>query len=97
MSLIHFAGVDVQIGALLRQRCSWCGSVLGDHDLNRVAVPEGQDPRPATWPIGSLVEVDGPASWTVDHADGDSIPRSTCAEPDLIASTPAGQDGGDRG
>lgn len=37
-ALTHLAGVDVQIGTQLRQRCSWCGAVLIDEDLSMTAV-----------------------------------------------------------
>ena len=84
--VIHFAGNDVQVNHLLRQRCAWCGFVLIDFDLNRVAVPVGQDPRPATWPVSSLVAVDGNASWVVEHDAVNPLPENTCVgragEPD---------------
>lgn len=76
---IHFAGLDVRINQLLRQRCAWCGEILVDYDLERVAVPEGQDPTPAVWPVPSLVEVDGNASWVVEHDAVDELPDNTCA------------------
>jgi hypothetical protein len=82
-AVVHIAGVDVQVstptGALLRQRCSWCGAVLVDYDLARIAVPTGQDPRPATWPVGALVAVDGPASWAEELTDGARLPAGSCA------------------
>lgn len=37
-TVTHLAGVDVQIGSHLRQRCSWCGAVLTDVDLSRMGV-----------------------------------------------------------
>ncbi len=81
--LIHIAGPDIQVGARLRQRCAWCGATLIDYDLDRIAVPEGQDPRPATWPPGDLVAVDGPVSYAVDHEDGHQLPPDTCAAIDV--------------
>jgi hypothetical protein len=80
--VIHIAGYDVQVDALLRQRCAWCGGLLIDYDLSRMAVPVGTDPRPATWPVGDLVAVDGTASWTVPHTDGDPLPAGTCTRID---------------
>jgi len=80
--IVHIAGVDVQVGALLRQRCSWCGAVLIDYDLDRIAVPVGQDPRPATWPVGELVARDGVASYIVEHVDGADLPAESCARLD---------------
>lgn len=78
MPLIHIAGNDVQVGRHLRQRCAWCGAVLADYALDRIAVLEGQDPRPATWPVGDLVAVDGPLSYVVEHEDGQQLPADAC-------------------
>lgn len=80
--VIHIAGPDITVGPLLRQRCAWCGAVLVDYDLTRIAVPIGQDPRPATWSVGALVEVDGSASWVVPHVDGEQLPADACAQLD---------------
>jgi hypothetical protein len=81
-ALIHIAGVQVQVGSRLRQRCSWCGAVLCDYDLERIAVPDGQDPRPAMWETGALIEVDGCASFTVEHEEGAELPPEACAQLD---------------
>jgi hypothetical protein len=80
--MIHIVGNDVRVNHLLRQRCAWCGAVLVDYDLTRVAVPFGQDPTPATWPIGGLVEIDGNASWVVDHDDRQPLPPNACTNLD---------------
>lgn len=73
-AVIHIAGLDIQVGRCLRQRCGWCGAALIDYALNRIAVaiPEdGSDPGgPATWRTGALVAVDGGASYAVAHEDG---------------------------
>lgn len=81
-SITHIAGLDVQVGRYLRQRCAWCGAVLSDYDLAGVAVLEGQDPRPAMWEVGVLVAMDGCASWVVDHEDGTDLPANACAQLD---------------
>lgn len=80
--VIHIAGVHVQVGPLLRQRCAWCGAMLLDYDLSDIAVPEGQDPTPATWPHGDLVWVDGNASGVYPHIDHDPLPEGACARLD---------------
>lgn len=81
--VVHFAGPDVAVDALLRQRCAWCGAVLVDYDLRRVAVPVGQDEKtPGTWPVGALVQVDGPMSQLVEPVPG-QLPDHACALPDL--------------
>jgi hypothetical protein len=62
-SITHIAANDITIGGQrLRQRCAWCGAILIDYDLTRVAVAvvEGEEPKPpATWPVGGLVRVTG--------------------------------------
>lgn len=77
MTVTHIAAQDIVIGdQLLRQRCAWCGVLLLDYDLTRIAVPVGQEGPPGIWPAGSLVAVDGPMSWTVD---GNQLPADACA------------------
>lgn len=85
------AGVDVQVGPHLREQYSWCGAELVDHDLTRIAVPEGQDPRPSTCPISDLVAVDhddtgSDAAWLVEHTDGDTLPEGICGRTDPAAA-----------
>lgn len=81
----HIAGSQVQVGSRLRQRCSWCSVILADYDLTRIAVPEGQDPRPAMWETGALVRVDGRASFIVEHEDGADLPGDSCAVMEIDA------------
>lgn len=81
-AVIHIAGNDVQVNAHLRQRCAWCGATLIDYALDRIAVPVGTDPRPATWPPGELVAVDGGLSYVVEHEDGALLPDGACAKLD---------------
>jgi hypothetical protein len=76
--IVHIAGPEVRVNTLLRQRCAWCGQMLIDYDLARVAVPEGMDPTPAVWPVAVLVAVDGGASWLVEHEVGAPLPESSC-------------------
>jgi hypothetical protein len=79
--ITHIAGPDITIdgeyGRYLRQRCAWCGDVLLEYDLARVAVPVGQPGPPATWPLGSLVSIDGPLSTVVEPVD--RLPDDACA------------------
>lgn len=78
----HIAGVDTHINHRLRQRCAWCGALLIDYDLANLAVPVGQDPTPATWPVGGLVLVDGNMSTAVPHTDGGPLPMDACGRLD---------------
>lgn len=69
LTVTHLAGLEVVIGnRYYRQRCSWCGQELVDYDVALIAVPVGQDPTPAFWPVGSLVRQAG-ALWTVVEPD----------------------------
>ena len=79
----HIAGAQVEVGSHLRQRCSWCGAMLADYDVARIAVPEGQDPRPGMWETGVLVRVEGPLSVIVKHEDGAELPGDSCAAAEL--------------
>lgn len=90
-SRVHIAGLDVQVGTLLRQRCAWCGEVLIDYDLARIAVPVGQDPRPSTWKVAVLVEVEDGTSWVREYIDGEPLPPNACAV--LVPCHNAGEDG----
>lgn len=81
-AVIHIAGPDIQVGPQLRQRCAWCGAVLNDYNLELIAVPAGQDPRPGMWPVGELVAVDGSLSYVVGHEDGAQLPEGSCGQLD---------------
>lgn len=77
MATTHIAGLALTVGDhYLRQRCGWCGEVLIEYDLARVAVPIGQDPTPATWEPGALVTVDGRMSHPIG---GHELPDDACA------------------
>jgi hypothetical protein len=80
--VVHIAGLVVTINQQMRQRCSWCGATLLDYDLSNLAVPVGQDPTPAHWPVGDLVLVDGGLSVAVVHTDGDELPAIACGRID---------------
>lgn len=81
--VIHIAGLVIETGPYLRQRCAWCGAILVDCDLRRIAVPEGQDPKPATWEVGGLVARTEGVSWVIPHRQGvDKLPEKACAKLD---------------
>lgn len=81
-AVVHIAGVHLQVGQYLRQRCAWCGAMLLHYDLANIAVPQGQDPTPATWPPGDLILVDGVLSTLVPHEDGTPLPGNACGRLD---------------
>ena len=82
MSVTHIAGIDVTIGPLLRQRCAWCGATLIDYDLEKVAVPVGQEGPPGHWEVGALVQVDGNMTIVLDHDESHKLPDNACARLD---------------
>lgn len=82
-AMTHLAGSDITIdGRYLRQRCAWCGAVLLDYDLDRVGYTADtpvEERRPGTWPVGSLVRIDGAMSVAVDE---EKLPLDSCAQID---------------
>lgn len=84
---VHIAGDTLTIfGRFMRQRCSWCGIVLVEYDLEKVAVQVG-DPPPGSFSTGALVLVDGgmmaevPLELEVDSEGMQSgkLPNNACA------------------
>ena len=79
-SIAHLAGPDLTVdGRWMRQRCAWCGEVLLDYDLARVAVPVGQ-PGPSPFEIGKFIEVTSgnPKMSTALDWDSDKLPETAC-------------------
>jgi hypothetical protein len=74
---VHMAGADIQIDSVIRQRCAWCGTLLIEYDLNRIAVIDGQ--ALVTWTVGALVVVDGGMSWIDESAQAHDLPANSCA------------------
>jgi hypothetical protein len=83
-SITHLAGPAITWdGRYVRQRCSWCGAILIDLDMERVMVPVAdRDRGVATWPFESFVRVDGPMSSTVDAQPSAQDPGATRVPPD---------------
>ena len=77
----HLAGADLTVdGRWMRQRCAWCGELLIDLDLSRVAVQvePGEEPQPpATWPAGKFIVVDPPVRYVLEW-DGERLPPHAC-------------------
>jgi hypothetical protein len=85
-TMVHIAGACVQVGTHLRQRCSWCGGILVDEDLARIAVPVGQEGDYPTWPVGALIRTthmdpdSSGVTHVVEHVDGQPVPDDCCAK-----------------
>lgn len=82
--IVHIAGLDVTIdGEHQRQRCAWCGAVIIEYTLSRIAVPIGQPGPPAVWPVGALVAVDGGMSYVVES---EKLPPESCSRIDFAVT-----------
>jgi hypothetical protein len=98
--VVHFAGQDMEINGVKRQRCLWCGSLLIEWDLARVMVRVPEDGSPPVGPgvfeVGANIgQADG-MSWIVpkeehpEHPGSYVIPDASCAllDPSVTGSTP---------
>lgn len=73
--MTHIAGFAVILdGRFQRQICAWCGEILIDNDLSKMASTDGR--APAFWECGCIVEVDGNCS---SKLDVDRLPDNSCA------------------
>lgn len=92
--VLHIVGLDVQVGSIRRQRCSWCGALIQEDDLARMAWqlnPDGSDPGPpGCWPVGEVVGISGGFpkvtrlvardEWTMSEVPGERrLPDGCCA------------------
>ena len=79
---VHLAGIPVTVSpGFMRQRCSWCGTILIDYDLSRIKVPAGDPFPPSSWPTGVFIAMEGPFSRVVESGDIDDaqrIPDGSC-------------------
>lgn len=88
--IVHFAGPVMTFGSVSRQRCAWCGALIQEYDLRRVAVEESSRPperrgKPLDvdelgWWEKCLVAVDGPAKWRVDEPEDGKAPDRSCMQ-----------------
>ena len=63
MSESHVVGISVETRGIRRQRCAWCGALLQEDDLSRMAWAlneDGSDPGPPSeWPVAEILRIDG--------------------------------------
>ncbi len=82
---------------MVRQRCAWCGALIDELDLDRLAIPEGDPPlinedgTPRNRWAG-LVAVDVQegvitAKWAVDDPADGKIPGDSCMALDPAVTT----------
>lgn len=83
-SVTHIAGAQLNMfNRYLRQRCDWCGIIIIEYDLERIAVREEDRSLPAMWRVGSLVRIDGYMSAEVEAVEEEigqfKLPMDSCA------------------
>ena len=81
MSTVHIAGMGVEVPPHYRQRCAWCGAILVEGDLSRMAAV-GEAPTARFFEAGRLVEVAGEnPRWAGVLANevGTPLPSNACA------------------
>ena len=88
--IIHFAGQTMTFGSVQRQRCLWCGALIDERDLARVAVqvdPSASEEvqreeavRTAELKWSGLVAIDGNARWAVDDPEDGNAPERSCMQ-----------------
>lgn len=89
--LVHLAGPPIRVRNVIRQRCAWCGAVLQEDDLDRIAwvAEEGaEDEHPLIEPDGTpkarwaglvAVEEGNPtAKWAVEESADREVPSDSC-------------------
>jgi hypothetical protein len=89
--IIHFPGPVVSFQSIYRQRCSWCGALIQEYDLQRISIQEDGRPedlrgkpldpdRELSW-WSELVAISGtnPVSkWTVPIPTDGKAPDRSC-------------------
>lgn len=62
--LVHIAGPAIRAANVIRQRCAWCGALLEEHDLDRLAVQveDGQTDAEALEAAGLVTAGGDPVS-----------------------------------
>lgn len=82
--IVHVAGPTLTYDTVRRQRCLWCGALIDEYDLSRIARPlePDEDPdNPKPWEPGhweGLVAVDGNMRWSIDEPPDGKAPERSC-------------------
>lgn len=88
--IVHLAGPQVTFGNVVRQRCCWCGGLIAEYDLSRMAVqidetasPEVQqaeiESAPGRWEGFVAIEGTNPRCLSaVDTPEDGKAPERSC-------------------
>ena len=73
----HIAGPEIVVqGRWMRQRCSWCGAILINYDLDTVASSDGK--QPGSFEVGKMVDVSGISPVWCGVNNSNTLPSSFC-------------------
>lgn len=81
VSVTHIAGLVIEIGPRVIQRCGVCGEKLVDN--KDVAMPvreDGSVDKIATWCVGGLVRREGHRWHAIAHVNGEDLPADNCLD-----------------
>jgi hypothetical protein len=82
-AVLHLVGPAIAVGTIRRQRCMWCGALLQEDDLARMAWSlneDGSDPGPpGAWPAGEVVSVEDGNPRVMSVVPEDEWPDSAAA------------------
>lgn len=84
--LVHLVGPPLRAGDVIRQRCAWCGALIDEYDLTRVAIPEGDPPlvhedgTPCGGWTGLVAVAEGSPTvkWAVENPPDGRMPEDSC-------------------
>jgi hypothetical protein len=89
-ALVHLAGPAVRAANVVRVRCSWCGALVEEQDVDRVEwsgggghpfIDENGDPRLRWQGLVAISTADDGAvvgKWAVDDPADGKIPGDSC-------------------
>lgn len=83
--LVHLAGPQVEFDGVQRQRCVWCGALIDEKPLARMAtiIEEGESGEQAAERLRRIrwegwVAIDGKSRWRVNQPDDNKAPERSC-------------------
>lgn len=97
-ALVHLAGPAIRAANVIRQRCAWCGALLDEKDLERVAwhddgsgenplIHEDGSPRDRWEGLVAVADGNPRAMWAVEQPEDGKIPAESCMSLDPAATT----------
>lgn len=93
--LVHLAGQSIRAANVIRTRCAWCGALIEEADLDRMAYTGDENPfvkddgTPHDRWQGLVAIADGNprVMWAVDDPADGKIPEDSCMALDPVATS----------